>query len=222
MTTEQNRLRIAVMVSGQGRGSNMMAIIDGCTQGKIAGEVVLIVGTRADSPALQRAQEAGIKTVVVSPRKYEGDDAGYGETLLRSLERYGVGLICLAGYMRRLPHNVVVRYPHAIMNIHPAILPLFGGQGMFGHHVHEAVLASGMKVAGCTVHFADENYDTGPIIVQQTVPVEDSDTPETLAARVLHAEHSAYVQAVSLFAEGRLRVELQRVRVMPKEESEVV
>ncbi len=205
-------LRIAAMVSGRGRGSNLGALIAACESGEVAGSFAVVIATRSDSPALERAKAAGIPTAVVSPRKYETDEAGYALALLRILNRHKVGLLCLAGYMRRLPPGVVAAYPNRIMNIHPALLPLFGGQGMYGEKVHEAVIESGMKVSGCTVHFVDEEYDSGPIIVQIATTVEDTDTPSSLAARVLTAEHRAYVEAVSLFASGSLSIEGRRVR----------
>ena len=173
------------MVSGQGRGSNLQALLNACASGEIAGKISVVIGTRKEAPALERARAAGVPTGVVSPRKYAEDEAGYAETLMRILTRYQVELICLAGYMRMLPPPVLAAYPHRIVNTHPALLPLFGGQGMFGEHVHQAVIESGMKVAGCTVHFVDEEYDTGPIIVQSVVPVLSQDTPETLAKRLL-------------------------------------
>ncbi|HZT42545.1 MAG TPA: phosphoribosylglycinamide formyltransferase [Chthonomonadaceae bacterium] len=205
------KLAIAVLVSGQGRGSNLQALLEGCASGQIAGQIAVVIGTRADAPALERARSAGVPVAVVSPRKYEGDEAGYAEALGRILKRYDIGLICLAGYMRKLPSSIIAAYHQRILNIHPALLPLFGGRGMYGEHVHQAVLESGMKVTGCTVHFVDEEYDTGPIVLQTAVPVFDEDTPQTLAARVLAEEHCAYVRAVQLFAEGRLRVEGRRV-----------
>lgn len=206
-------IRIAILVSGHGRGSNMAAIIDACQRGDIDGEVVLVIGTRSEAPALQRAAEKGVPTRVISPRNLSEEE--YAQRLLHALNEAQVDLVCLAGYMRLLPVPVVQAYAGKVMNIHPALLPLFGGKGMFGEHVHRAVLESGMKVSGCTVHFVDEHYDTGPIIVQRCVPVEEDDTWETLAARVLVQEHQAYVQAVNLFAEGRLRIEGRRVRILP-------
>lgn len=206
-------IRIAVLVSGHGRGSNMAAIIDACQRGEIDGQVVLVIGTRSEAPALQRAAEKGVPTRVVSPRNLSEEE--YAQRLLHALNEAQVDLVCLAGYMRLLPLPVVQAYAGRVMNIHPALLPLFGGKGMYGEHVHRAVLESGMKVSGCTVHFVDEHYDTGPIIVQRCVPVEEDDTWETLAARVLVQEHQAYVQAVKLFAEGRLRIEGRRVRILP-------
>lgn len=206
-------IRIAVLVSGHGRGSNMAAIIDACQRGEIDGQVVLVIGTRSEAPALQRAAEKGVPTRVISPRNLSEEE--YAQRLLHALNEAQVDLVCLAGYMRLLPLPVVQAYAGRVMNIHPALLPLFGGKGMYGEHVHRAVLESGMKVSGCTVHFVDEHYDTGPIIVQRCVPVEEDDTWETLAARVLVQEHQAYVQAVKLFAEGRLRIEGRRVRILP-------
>ncbi|MCS6950442.1 MAG: phosphoribosylglycinamide formyltransferase [bacterium] len=206
-------IRIAILVSGHGRGSNMAALIDACERGEIDGQVVLVIGTRREAPALQRAAEKGVPTCVISPRGL--DDEQYARRLLQALEEAQVDLVCLAGYMRLLPAPVVRAYAGRVMNIHPALLPLFGGKGMYGEHVHRAVLESGMKVSGCTVHFVDEHYDTGPIILQRCVPVEEDDTWESLAARVLEQEHQAYVQAVKLFAEGRLRLEGRRVRILP-------
>lgn len=208
-------LSIAVLISGHGRGTNLQALLDACAAGQIAGRIAVVIGTRSDAPALERARAAGVAISVVSPRKYQDDEAGYAAALLRLLQRHEAGLICLAGYMRKLPLSVIETYHNRILNVHPALLPLFGGRGMYGEHVHRAVLESGMKVTGCTVHFVDAQYDTGPIVLQTAVPVLDDDTPETLAARVLPEEHRAYVRAVQLFAAGRLRVEGRRVFVLP-------
>jgi len=180
--------------------------------------VSVVIGTRADAPAMDRARSAGADAVVVSPRKYAEDDAGYGAALLRILRKRDVGLICLAGYMRILPQDVVDEYRGRIMNVHPGLLPLFGGKGMYGEHVHKAVIDSGMKVSGCTVHFVDEHYDSGPIILQTAVPVMEGDTPSTLAARVLPLEHRTYAQAIRLFALGRLRIDGRRVEIVGEDE----
>ncbi len=191
----------------------MEAIIRACCQGEIPhSEVVLVVATREDAPALQKAQALGVPTAIVNPKEF-GDDEAYGDALLWVLQRVQPDLICLAGYMRLLPPQVVRAYPNRILNIHPALLPLFGGKGMYGLRVHQAVLESGMKVTGCTVHFVDEQYDTGPIVLQRTVPVLDDDTPETLAQRLLPVEHATYIEAIRLFVEGRLQVEGRRVRI---------
>ncbi|MGI4789447.1 MAG: phosphoribosylglycinamide formyltransferase [Janthinobacterium lividum] len=204
-------LRIAILLSGRhGRGSNMQAIAAACASGQIDGTVALVIGNYADSPALTRAAEMDIPTLSVSSRQ---DESIYAESLLSALNDAKVDLICLAGYMRKVPDSVVTAYKGRVMNIHAALLPAFGGKGMYGIHAHQAVLDYGAKVSGCTVHFVDENYDTGPVIWQSVVPVEEDDSAETLAARVLTAEHDAYPRAVALFAEGRLTLEGRRVRI---------
>jgi phosphoribosylglycinamide formyltransferase-1 len=205
--------RIAILVSGVSRGSNMRAIIEACRDGRIPDStVVAVVGARDDAPAMHNARALGVDTAVVNPREFPDPDM-YGDALLWVLQKAQPDLICLAGYMRLLPARVVQAYPMRIMNIHPALLPLFGGKGMYGLKVHQAVLESGMKVTGCTVHFVDEQYDTGPIILQRCVPIRSDDTPETLAARVLPVEHETYLEAIRLFVQGRLRVEGKHVRV---------
>lgn len=208
-------INMAVLVSGHGRGSNMQAIIDACADGRIAGRLAVVIGVRDDAPAMERARTQGILTSEVRPKAFDSDDA-YGARILELLAEHQIDLICLAGYMRILPSNVISKFRHRVMNIHPALIPLFCGKGMFGERVHQAAVDYGVKVSGCTVHFVDEQYDTGPIIVQKTVPVEEGDTAETLAARILVQEHIAYPEAVQLFAQGRLRVEGRVVQVLPK------
>ena len=207
--------RIAVLVSGQGRGSNMQAIIDACASGKINGEVGLVLGVRDDAPATGRARAAGVKTLAIPPNSFETDQ-GYNDAVLAALQENRIDLICLAGYMRVLGQNVVDRYRGRIMNVHPALVPSFCGKGMYGHHVHEAVIERGVKFTGVTVHLVDEEYDHGPIVLQTVVPVEEDDTPDTLAARVLTHEHATYTEAIALFAAGRLKIEGRRVRIVPE------
>jgi phosphoribosylglycinamide formyltransferase-1 len=206
-------IRIAIMVSGQGRGTNMQAIIDACASGKINGEVVLVIGVKDDAPAMERARSAGVKTLTISPKDYATAEE-YDNAIFQALADHRVDLICLAGYMRVLGAKIVERWRNRIMNVHPALIPSFCGKGMYGHHVHEAVIARGVKYTGVTVHFVDEDYDTGPIILQTVVPVEDDDTPETLAARVLKQEHQTYTDAIALFADGKLEVVGRKVRIL--------
>jgi phosphoribosylglycinamide formyltransferase 1 len=208
-------INIAVMVSGHGRGSNMQAIIDACRDGRIDGRVAVVIGVKSDVPAMERAKTHGIPTAEIKPKAYETDEA-YGKAILQVLSDQNTDLICLAGYMRILPPEVVRTYKWRIMNTHAALIPSFCGKGMYGEHVHTAALEYGVKVSGCTVHFVDEVYDNGPIIVQKCVPVEEGDTPETLASRILPNEHKAYVEAVGLFAQGRLKVEGRVVHVLPE------
>lgn len=204
--------RIAVLVSGQGRGSNMQAIIDACRSGKINGEVALVLGVKDDAPAMECARSRQIPTLALSPKAFETTEA-YDDAVLAALRSHGIDLICLAGYMRVLGQNVVDAFRNRIMNVHPALIPAFCGKGMYGHHVHEAVIERGVKFSGATVHLVDEEYDTGPIILQTVVPVLDDDTPDTLAARVLEAEHKTYTDAIALFAEGKLEVVGRKVKV---------
>jgi len=191
----------------------MQAIARACVEGRIDGAIALVIGNHADSPALTLACEMGIATQVISSRQTE---TAYANALLLGLQQSDIDLICLAGYMRKVPDMIVSAYTGRIMNIHAALLPAFGGQGMYGLHAHQAVLDYGAKISGCTVHFVDESYDTGPIILQMPVSVEEDDTAETLAARILRAEHAAYPQAVSLFAQGRLNIDGRRVRITPQ------
>ena len=192
----------------------MAAIAQACADGRIDGHVVGVLGNFSDSPALARAREMGLPAWAVSSRQ---DEAAYAAALGAALRRTEADLVCLAGFMRKVPDEIVRAYAGRLMNVHAALLPAFGGKGMYGLHAHQAVLDYGAKVSGCTVHFVDESYDTGPIILQTPVPVEENDTAETLAARVLAAEHETYPRAVSLFAQGRLTIEGRRVRIKSRE-----
>ncbi len=205
-------LRIGILLSGKGRGSNMRTIVQACREGRIDGEVALVVSTSRETPAIQAAQELGVPTQVIPADEYENHEA-LDEALIHAFEAAQVRLICLAGYMRLLGPTFLRRFP--VMNTHPALLPAFGGKGFFGRRVHEAVLDSGVRFSGPTIHFTDEEYDHGPIVLQAVVPVLDDDTVETLSARVLKEEHRLYPEAIQLFAQGRLRVEGRRVRILP-------
>jgi phosphoribosylglycinamide formyltransferase 1 len=205
-------LRIGILLSGKGRGSNMQALIDATRDGRIPGRIVLVLSTSPGAPALERAESAGVPTRLIPAEDYPDQD-GLDTALADAFERAGAELVCLAGYMRLLGPAFLSRFPGRIMNIHPGLLPAFGGRGFYGRRVHEAVLESGAKVTGVTLHFVDEQYDHGPIILQRVVPVEENDTVDTLAARVLAMEHQAYPEAVRLFAEGRLQIEGRRVRI---------
>ncbi len=204
-------LRIGVLVSGN--GTNLQAILDACARGDIPGGVVLVVSSSGKAFALERARRAGVPTVVLAPKEFS-DRASYDARLIELLRSAQAELVCLAGFLRILTPQFVEQFAWRIMNIHPALLPAFGGPGVYGAHVHEAVLASGVKMSGCTVHFADETPDGGPIILQSAVSVEDDDTVETLAARVGVDEHRLYPAAIRLFAQGRLQVIGRRVHIV--------
>ena len=205
-------LAIAVFVGTRGRGSNLMALAAAAAEGRLSGRIVHVVGAKADAPVILRAQDAGIATAIIDPKAFAHED-GYADALLTALQDGGADTVALAGYLRRLPNAIVSAFKHRIVNVHPSLLPAFGGKGMYGEHVHRAVLAYGCKVSGCTVHLVDETYDTGPILLQRAVTVEADDTPETLAARILPQEHRAFVDALQLLAEDRVTVDGRVARV---------
>jgi phosphoribosylglycinamide formyltransferase-1 len=209
------RLRIGVLASGG--GTNLQSIIDNCRCGRIDGEVVVVISD-VQCGALERARSAGIPEHWLSRHdKVRFPTREAFDTAVRErLEQHGVELVCLAGYLRIMTPELVDPFAGRMMNIHPALLPSFGGKGMYGHNVHQAVLDHGCKISGCTVHFVWLETDAGPIILQRPVPVEEDDAPETLAARILPHEHDLYAEAIQLFAEGRLRIEGRRVRVLPR------
>lgn len=192
-------IRVAVFASG--RGSNLEALFDALEGRRDAG-IVLVASDRDDAPALDRARRRGVEAAVVEA----GDAAG----MLAALDRAEVDWIVLAGYLKRVPGDVVRRYPSRILNIHPALLPAHGGRGMYGERVHAAVLKAGEKVSGASVHLVDEEYDRGPVVAREEVPVEPGDSPATLAARVLEVEHRLLPAVVIAAAEGRIHVEGDR------------
>lgn len=183
-----------------GRGSNMQSIMAAIESGQIKAEIGIVLTDKPEARALQVAREAGIKSVCVN-RKECASQQEFEEKLVAELKAANVTLVVLAGFMRILSPYFVDAYRHQILNIHPSLLPSFGGA-----HAHRDVLAYGTKVSGCTIHFVDEGMDHGPIILQDTVPVLDGDTEESLAARVLEKEHILYPRAIELFVDGRLEL----------------
>jgi phosphoribosylglycinamide formyltransferase-1 len=176
-------------------------LIDATESGRLSGEIVLVISSKDNAYGLERARNEGIDTFVYKVKNYASQEEAEKD-LLEILAEYEVEYIALAGYLKLLPSSVVRKYRNRIANIHPALLPKFGGKGMYGHHVHEAVLAAGEKESGATVHIVDEIYDHGKIIVQEKVPVLPDDTPDTLAARVLKVEHRIYPQALEKLIKG--------------------
>jgi phosphoribosylglycinamide formyltransferase-1 len=191
--------RIAVFISGG--GSNLQSIIDATKSGILRAKVVYVVSSKRKAYGLERAAKEGIETAVFKVKKYPTPQAA-GEDMLRNLEERGVDYIALAGYLSLLPVPVVKAYRNRITNIHNALLPKFGGKGMYGHHVHEAVLAAGETESGPTVHIVDEIYDHGKILDQIRVPVRPDDTPDSLAARVLEQEHRLYPRVLQKLISG--------------------
>jgi phosphoribosylglycinamide formyltransferase-1 len=194
-------MNIGVFASG--RGSNFQAILNAIHQGNLPARVTLLLSNKSDAGALEIARSNGIPTTHLSQKQFP-DEESFAAKMLGVLREHDVHLIALAGYLKKIPTAVVRAYRNKILNIHPALLPLFGGAGMYSHHVHEAVIASGMKVSGATVHIVDEEYDRGAIVIQKPVLVDELDTPETLAAKVLIVEHEIYPEAIKAFAENRV------------------
>lgn len=192
--------RLAVFVSGG--GSNLQALIDATRAGILSAKIVLVVSNRRDAYGLERAANAGIAAYVFKSRRYESSEKA-GEALLEKLREHDVEYIALAGYLQLLPVAAVRAYRNRIVNIHPALLPKYGGKGMYGHFVHEAVIASGDKESGVTVHLVDEIYDNGKILEQVKVPVMPGDTPDELAARVLRQEHKIYARVLDKLIKGK-------------------
>jgi formyltetrahydrofolate-dependent phosphoribosylglycinamide formyltransferase len=203
---KRRTLNLVAMISGGGR--TVMNLQDRIDDGSLPARIVRVISSRPDAPGVERARSRGLETLVVPRREF--DDESFQRALTDGVA--GGDLVCLAGFLWlwRIPPE----YAGRVMNIHPALLPDFGGPGMFGRRVHEAVLAAGARESGCTVHFCDNHYDHGPIILQRRVPVRHGDTWKTLAARVFAEECLAYPEAISLFATDRLRLADQRVTIL--------
>lgn len=197
--------RIAVMVSGG--GTNLQAIIDAISSGKITDtQIGVVISNNADAYALTRAKNAGIPAVCVS-RKEIPDRAAYNQTLIKAVDDANVDLVVLAGFLVVIPEEMIRKYRNRIINIHPSLIPSFCGTGYYGLKVHEGALARGVKVSGATVHFVDEGTDTGPIILQKAVEVKDDDTPEVLQRRIMEeAEWVLLPQAIDLIAHQKVEV----------------
>jgi phosphoribosylglycinamide formyltransferase 1 len=209
-------LNIAVL--GSGRGSNFEAILNAVDGGSVPGaRVGLVLSNNSTAGILEIARAHAIPALHLSEKHFSSVEA-FVDAMLAALRAQDTGLIVLAGYMKRLPARVVATYRHRIINVHPALLPDFGGQGFFGIHVHEAVLAAGRTVSGATVHIVDDEYDHGAIVLQEKVPVLPDDTPASLAARVLQVEHRILPEAIRLFAGRRVAVVDGNVRIgLPQE-----
>ena len=194
-----SQARLAVFISGG--GSNLQAILDASSRGELSAELAWVMSSTSSAYGLTRAQNARIEATAVA-RNADESIENYGERLLRELQIRHIDYIALAGYLKLLPSVVVRAYKDKIVNIHPALLPKYGGKGMFGHHVHEAVIAAGDKESGMTIHLVNEAYDEGRILLQVRVPILSSDTPDTLAARILVQEHIHYPKVINKLIRG--------------------
>ena len=207
--------KVSIAVLASGRGTNFEALVHATRRGDTNGEIRLLVANIPDAPVLKKAEAEHVPAVLIPHRQFK-TRAEFEQALIAELKHHNVGLVCLAGFMRILSPVFVAAFENRIMNIHPSLLPAFAGlQGM---QVHEAVMAAGVKVTGCTVHFVSTDVDAGPIIVQRAIAIRDVDTPESLALRVLVEEHQAYAEAVRLFCAGRLKVEGKTTRVLENDE----
>lgn len=207
-STPARNLTVAVLISGGGTTlRNLLALRDA---GQLPIDVRLVVSSNPQARGLEFADAAGIPGMTFQRKDYASDEA-YGAAVFAACRAASVDLVVMGGFLKFVP--IPADFMNRVVNIHPGLIPAFCGRGMYGHHVHEAVLEYGVKVSGCTVHFVDNQYDHGPIILQHVVPVLDDDTPDSLAARVFAAECEAYPAALRLIAEGRVRVEGRRVRV---------
>lgn len=205
-TENKPPIRLGVLISGG--GTTLMNVLEYIKKGKLNAEIALVIGSRSDAEGVEKAKKAGLNVKIIRKKDYPGVDE-FSRRIEEQLAAANVELVIQGGWL--CLWNIPKRYENKVMNIHPALLPSFGGQGMWGHHVHEAVLKAGCKVSGCTVHFCTNEYDEGPIIVQRCCPVIETDTPDTLAERVFEQECIAYPQAIQLFAEGKLTVKDNRV-----------
>lgn len=201
-------LRLAVLLSGS--GTTLQNIIDHCEDESLAATVSCVIASKTSAYGLVRAAQHGIPAYAITTKDYPDYDAR-NEAIWDTIRSHGVELVVLAGYMSLL--KVPEDFANRIINVHPALIPAFSGQGMFGQHVHEAVIAYGAKVTGATVHFVDDTYDHGPIIMQEAIPVNDQDTAESLAERVQALERKLYPRAIQMIAEERVTVEGRRVRI---------
>ena len=202
-----HRKVLGVLVSG--RGSNLQAILDAINAGRLDAKIGLVISDNPEANALRRLGGMNIPTAVVERKEYKTKQE-FEAALIAQLDLHHVELVILAGFMRILSPHFINRFPGRVMNIHPALLPAFPGL-----HAQEQAVSYGVKVSGATVHFVDEGMDSGPIILQEAVPVDDNDTVESLSERILHLEHKLYVRAVRLYCEGRISMEGRAVKILP-------
>jgi formyltetrahydrofolate-dependent phosphoribosylglycinamide formyltransferase len=211
MSAPSSRLfKIAVLISGG--GTTLKNLIERISAGRLHVDISLVISSNPQAGGLKFAREADIPNLVIEQKNFPDQDA-FSREIFGRCRAAGADMVVMGGFLKRL--TIPEDFKNRVINIHPALIPAFCGTGYYGHRVHEAVLEYGVKLSGCTIHFADNQYDHGPVILQKAVPVMDDDTPDALAARVFTAECEAYPEAVQLIAEGRVRIESRRVRILP-------
>jgi formyltetrahydrofolate-dependent phosphoribosylglycinamide formyltransferase len=204
-----NMLNLAILISGS--GTTLQNLIDKINDKTLNANIQIVISSAPDTYGVKRAEQNNIPVSIVQRKGFNNSEI-FSNTIINEIEKYSVDLIILAGFLHLF--KIPDKYTGKAMNIHPGLIPSFCGKGYYGHHVHEAVIESGVKVSGCTVHFVDNEYDCGPIIIQRVVQVHEDDSPETLAQRVFKEECIAYPEAINLFAEGRLKIEERKVRIL--------
>ncbi len=204
-----NMLNLAILISGS--GTTLQNLIDKINDKTLNANIQIVISSAPDTYGVKRAEQNNIPVSIVQRKGFNNSEI-FSNTIINEIEKYSVDLIILAGFLHLF--KIPDKYTGKVMNIHPGLIPSFCGKGYYGHHVHEAVIESGVKVSGCTVHFVDNEYDCGPIIIQRVVQVHEDDSPETLAQRVFKEECIAYPEAINLFAEGRLKIEERKVKVL--------
>jgi len=204
-----NTLNLAILISGS--GTTLQNLIDKINDKTLNARIRIVISSAPDTYGIKRAEQNNIPVAIIQRKGFNNSEI-FSNTIIKEIEKYSVDLIILAGFLHLF--KIPDKYTGKVMNIHPGLIPAFCGKGYYGHHVHEAVIESGVKVSGCTVHFVDNEYDCGPIIIQRVVPVHEDDSPNTLAQRVFKEECIAYPEAINLFAEGRLKIEGRKVRIL--------
>lgn len=203
-----HKVRIGVLVSGG--GTNLQTLIDAIEQGDINGEIAVVISDREEAYALERAKKHGIKPALIDRKAYQDKDM-FNTKLIDELKEMKIELVVLAGFLSILKPEFIKAFEGRIMNIHPSLIPSFCGKGFYGEKVHQAVVEYGVKLSGATVHFVDEGTDSGPIILQESIAIDENDTAQTVAAKVLKIEHKLLPQAVKLYCESRLKIEGRHV-----------
>jgi phosphoribosylglycinamide formyltransferase 1 len=209
MTISDHPFRIAVLISGG--GTTLKNLIEKIQAGRLCVKIALVVSSNPGARGLQFARDAGIATVVVQSNRFASQEE-FSRAILDHCRAAKADLVVMAGFLKRV--TIADDFTNRVTNIHPGLIPAFCGHGFYGHHVHQAAIDYGVKLSGCTIHFADNQYDHGPVIVQRAVPVLDDDTADRLAARVFEAECEAYPEAIQLIAEGRVRIEGRKVQIL--------
>ncbi len=204
-----NMLNLAILISGS--GTTLQNLIDKINDKTLNANIQIVISSTPDTYGVKRAEQNNIPVSIVQRNGFNNSEI-FSNTIINEIGKYSVDLIILAGFLHLF--KIPDKYTGKVVNIHPGLIPSFCGKGYYGHHVHEAVIESGVKVSGCTVHFVDNEYDCGPIIIQRVVQVHEDDSPETLAQRVFKEECIAYPEAINLFAEGRLKIEERKVRIL--------